>query len=201
MRTKIAALALTAGLATTGLAVVGPAALAQDAGATASPSASATERTTARVTAITNALAGLVTDGSISQAQADEVATTLATSDALRGGRGGKGVGRVSSETVAQILGITVDELRTQQQAGQTLAQIADAEGISRADLVSELVDAAETQLAADVTAGRTTQAQADERAAQLQAEVTEEVDQVRTGRGDRRSETPAATGTSSSTA
>lgn len=204
MRTKIAALALTAGLATTGVAVVGPAALAQDTGATTSPSATATERAAARVTAIKEALTGLVSDGSLSQAQADEVATTLSTSDALRGGhggRGGKGVGRVSTETVAQILGITVDELRTQQQAGQTLAQIADAEGISKADLISELVAAAKTQLAADVTAGRIPQAQADEKAAQLQAEVTEKVDQVRTGRGDRRSETPAASATPSATA
>jgi hypothetical protein len=203
MRTKIVALALTAGLATTGVALVGPAALAQTASpsATASADTAATERTAARVTAIKNALAGLVSDGSITQAQADEVATTLSTSDALRGGRhGGKGAGRVSSETVAQILGITVDELRTQREAGQTLAQIADAEGISKADLITELVAAARTQLAADVTAGRITQAQADEKAAELQASITEKVDQVRTGRGDRGSDTPAATTSPSAT-
>jgi hypothetical protein len=203
MRTKIAALALTAGLATTGFALVGPAALAQDATTTASPSAAATEHAAARVTAIKNALAGLVSDGTINQAQADKVATTLSTSDALRGGHGGgggKGIGRVSSETVAQILGITVDELRAQQQAGQTLAQVADAEGISKADLISKLVAAAKTQLAANVTAGRITQAQADEKAAELQVKITEKVDQIRTGRGDRRTDTPAATATPSVT-
>lgn len=205
MRTTIVALALTAGLATTGVALVGPAALAQSASPSATSTADTTvgERAAARLTAVKDALAGLVTDGTIDQAQADRVATTLSTSDALHGhgGRhGGKGAGRVSSETVARVLGITVDELRTQRKAGQTLAQIAAAEGISKADLVTRLVAAAKTRLAADVTAGRLTQAQADEKAADLQATIAEKVDQVRTGRGDRGSDTPAATASPSAT-
>ena len=145
MRTRIAALALTAGIATTGV-LVGPA-LAQDATTSTSPSATTTERAAARVTAIKDALAGLVSDGTLDQAQADRVATTLSTSDALRGrhgGHGGRGAGHVPVEAVAQVLGITVDELRAQQQAGRTLTQIADAEGISKADLVSRLVAAAD---------------------------------------------------------
>lgn len=196
MRTKLVALALTASLASGGVALIAPAAFAQD----ASPSASVSERVANRVTAVKEALAGLVSDGSITQSQADEVATTLSTSDALRGGgHAGKGAGRVSSETVAGILGITVDELRTQREAGQTLAQIAETEGVSKADLISQLVEAAKTQLAADVTAGRITQAQADEKAAELEAKMTEKVDQVRTGRGSRDSAaTPEAGATPS---
>ena len=73
--------------------------------------------------------------------------------------------------------------LRTAREAGQTLAQIAEAEGVSRADLISGLVAAAETRLAADVTSGRLTQAQADERSATLTARITEKVDQAGRGR------------------
>lgn len=208
MRTKLAALALTAGLATGAVALTAPvsafaAADAATSTATTSPAAGSTavQRAAARVTAIKDALKGLVTDGTLTQAQADRVATTLSTSDALRGGGHGRhGGGHLSPEAVAKVLGISVDELRTQQQAGKTLAQIADAEGMSKADLVTGLVAAAKAQLAADVTAGRLTQAQADEKAAGLQAETTQRVDQVRPARGDRDRDGDGPAGVASAT-
>ena len=202
MRTTLVALALTAGLATGGAALVVPtSAFAQDSAtstATVTPDAGTAERVAARVSALKTALAGLVTDGTLTQAQADEVATTLSTSDALRGGGRGHGHhgvrgGHLSHEAVASVLGITTEELRTLRQAGKTLAQIAQAEGISRSDLISRLVAAAKEQLAADVTAGRITQAQADAKAATLTADVTARVDQVKTGRGGRRGAPDAA--------
>src|SRR4051812_20358992 len=111
-----------------------------------------------RTAKIKDALKGLVSNGTITQAQADKVASTLASQlpPPDMGGRGhGPGRGLLPAEAVAKALGITVDELRAGHEAGKTLAQIAAAKGISKADLISKLVAAAKAQLAADVTAGR----------------------------------------------
>ena len=191
MRTKIAAIVLTAGLTAVGgaaLVVPGSAfAATPSPSATSSPAASAVDRAAARVTAIKNALKGLVTDNTLTQAQADKVASALATSDALRGGRGGfGGRGHLNPETVAGILGLSPDGLRTQLQAGKTLAQIAATQSISKATLIDKLVAAAKTQLAADVKSGEITQAQSDAATSTLTAEVTKRVDEVHQGRGGR---------------
>ena len=71
------------------------------------------------------------------------------------------------------------EELRTQTQAGQTLADVAEAEGVAEADLVDALVAAARTRLAEAVTAGRLTQAEADARAADLETRITESLDEL----------------------
>lgn len=174
MRTKLVALALTGTLGLTGLALVAPgSALAQTADGTP------------RLTALKDALKGLVTDGTITQSQADEVASTLAEALPDRGHHGGlRGVAKVAQEEVAEALGITVEELRTQREEGKTLAQIAEAEGIEKADLIDDLVTAAKDRLAEAVADGRITQAQADEATTDLEARITEKVDQVGHGPG-----------------
>ena len=53
----------------------------------------------------------------------------------------------------------------------------AAAEGISKADLVDKLVAAAQADIAADVKAGRLTQAQADAISKNLEARITKMVD------------------------
>jgi hypothetical protein len=188
MRKKTAATILAAGLVTGGGAAlfVPSVALAADAGA---GDQGPTDRAAARLTSIKNALKGLVSDGTITQAQADKVAGTLAESGlggpGGPGGRGGHGPGgRVSAEATAKVIGITVDQLRTAQQSGQTLAQIAEAHGVAKADLIKGLVEAAKTQLAADVKAGKLTQAQADQVTSDLTARITERVDRVGRGPG-----------------
>lgn len=181
MRKHIITIALASGLGLGGaaLAVPGIASAADSATTTAAGGLAD------RVAHLKQALAGLVTDGTITQAQADKVASTLAA-QAPPGGRGHGpgGPGRVAPETVAKILGMTVDELRTAEQSGKTLAQIAATKGISKADLVSRLVAAAKTQLAADVKAGRLTQAQADGISANLSTRIGEMVDRVHPPRG-----------------
>jgi hypothetical protein len=188
MRKKTAATLLAAGLVTGGGAAlfVPSVALAADA---SSGDQSATDRAAARLTSIKSALKGLVSDGTITQAQADKVASTLAESGlggpGGPGGPGGHGRGGwVSPEATAKVIGITADQLRTEQRAGKTLAQIAEAHGVAKADLIKGLVAAAKTQLAADVKAGKLTQAQVDQISANLTARVTEHVD--RTGFGGR---------------
>lgn len=185
MRTQIVTVVLAGSLGLTGAALLSPSLASAQ---TLSPSTTSSA-VTDRLTAIKDALAGLVGDDTLTQAQADRVATTLAELPG-RGGRGGHGhgphAGRLSPEATASVLGIPVEELQTQRRAGATLAQIAEAEGVSRADLVEGLVAAAEKQLAADVAAGEITQAQADEVASGLTERITAKVNKVGGPRGHR---------------
>ena len=188
-KTTVAAVLSAGLLAGSGAALTAPGlAFAADSGT--STSTSSTDRATARLTALKDALKGLVTDKTLTQAQADKVASTLAQSD-LPFGRGGRhGGGRfLSPEATAKVLGITVDALRTAEQSGKTLAQIAADKGISRSDLISRLVAAAKTQLAADLKAGRLTQAQHDAAVADLTTRITDRVDRV--GHGGPRPDAP----------
>lgn len=129
-----------------------------------------------RLTELKGALTGLVKDGTLTQAQADKVATTLDSTLPKGFGRGGRGPGL---SVAATVLGMTEDELRTALGSNKSLAQVAAAKGIDRATLISKLVAAAKTRIAADVTSGRLTQAEADERLKDLTARITEKVDRV----------------------
>ena len=178
MRKTLVTLALAGTLGLTGVALVAPSsALAQ-----AGPAGE-------RVTALKQALQGLVTDGTITSAQADKVATALAQELPRHGHRGG--IARLARAEVAKALGITVPELRTEREAGKTLAQIAADRGVARGTLITRLVAAAEQQLAAEVTAGRLTQAQADARKATLRDRLTERVDSTRPEHGKDRGHGP----------
>ncbi len=184
MRSKIATYALAGALGLTG--VVGAALVAP---AVASAATGDTTALAERVTSLKDALKGLVSDGSLTQAQADEVAETLAEArpEGLRGGHGGGPGGGLQLEAAAEALGLTVDELRTAAEDGSSLADLAEQEGVSTDVLVSKLVAAAKTRLADAVADGRLTQAQADGRATELQTRITERLDEpLRFGRGGR---------------
>lgn len=171
MTTRAPALVLAGAVGLAGLGVgvvIGPA------GAVAATS-SATQAVSHRVDKIKDALAGLVKDGTITQAQADKVATTLDQKLPERGFRQGLRFGAGLDE-VADILGITPAELRAQLRSGKTLAEIAKTKNISQATLVEKLVAAAKSRLAAEVKAGRLTQARADAIAKNLSARITEMV-------------------------
>lgn len=184
MRKKIATAAIIGGIGLTGGLLVGPG-LASAADGTTSSSTGVSHR----LTAIKDALKGLVADKTITQAQADKVATTLNESLPQGGKRGHGGPGRIAPAEVAKVLGITVEELRTQLQAGKTLAEVASASGVSKADLIDGLVKAEEAQLAQAVTDGKLTQAQADTIKSSLKERITARVDQAKgdkAGKGPR---------------
>lgn len=167
--------------------------------ATSSPSTTATG-VTGRLQAIKDALAGLVGDGTITQTQADKVASTLDDSPALRGG--GHGGGRlVDLDTAATTLGMTSDELRTALQAdAATLATVAKSKGVDEQKLIDALVASAKTHLTEEVTEGDLTQAQADTKNAALPTTVKQAVEsQFRGGRGDHDGDGVPATGSSTS--
>lgn len=134
------------------------------------------EVVTDRIEEIKDALSGLVSDGTLTQNQADEVAETLGDSDL--GHHHGPPRGRLEPQTLADALGISVDQLRAAVEQGQTLAQVAEAEGIGRDDLVEKLVAAAEAKLDEEVSAGRLTEAEADELRGDLTGRIGESVDE-----------------------
>ena len=71
--------------------------------------------------------------------------------------------GPASLEAAAKYLGLTEAELRTQLEAGKTLAEIAKAQGKTVDGLEKALTADAKAKLDAAVKAGTITQAQADE--------------------------------------
>ena len=183
MRTKLATYALAGTLGLTGLA--GAALVAPAVASAATGDSTALD---ARISSLREALTGLVSDGSITQAQADEVATTIAEARPEGLGRGGHwggpwsgpgGGSRIDTAAAAEALGISPEELRTATKAGRTLADVAEAEGVAEADLVDALVAAAQTRLSEAVSAGRLTQAEADARAAALEARIADSLDEL----------------------
>jgi hypothetical protein len=92
-------------------------------------------------------------------------------------GREGPGGPRFGGADAATAIGITEDQLRTELQAGKSLAEVAAAHNVSRDQLIQKLV-AAETKRIDDaVAAGRLTQDQANQRKANVQTRVTQLVD------------------------
>ncbi|MBE1440596.1 hypothetical protein [Paenibacillus sp. OAS669] len=105
------------------------------------------------------AIAAQVTAGTLTQEQADKIVSGL--SDRLKqqientrpqgqGGKGPNGPGgrddmhmglMGNSELLTNILGLTQDELRTELDAGKSIAEIAAAKGISEDDLISKIKD------------------------------------------------------------
>ncbi len=181
MRSKLATYALAGALGLTGVAGAALVAPTVSYAVTGDSTAIAD-----RVTSIKEALAGLVTDGTITQAQADSVATTLAETPGFGRGHGGRGPGGGRELlAVAEDLGITAEELQAAAEAGTTLGALADEQGVARDALVDALVAAGKAHLAEEVTEGDLTQAEADERAATLEERATAALDRpVRLGRG-----------------
>ncbi|MDA0203097.1 MAG: hypothetical protein O2870_06960, partial [Actinobacteria bacterium] len=99
----------------------------------------------ARSERLRDALQPLVDDTTIDGEQADAVSEHLAATLPRRGEgqRGGRALG-AHSEVVTELLGVDAETLRGELAAGSTLAEVAEANGVSTDDLVAALVDEAE---------------------------------------------------------
>lgn len=87
---------------------------------------------------------------------------------------GGRGMGGSAVfDATAKALGFSSDELRTQLRAGKTISELAKAKNISETAVHDAAVAGLKTQLETKVTAGKLTQAQADERLKTAQADAT----------------------------
>jgi hypothetical protein len=183
--------------------------------ALASSTAPAAQAVTSQVDRIKQALAGLVSDKTISQAQADKVAETLSSANLGRhggyggfGGHHGRGGGGFGLDVAATTLKMTEAELRTALAEGKTLAQVAKDQGVSVNALIDALVKDKAARIAQAVEDGRLTQVQADAMTKDLRARVTDRVNRVRPPRPGFNREgipgtaptTPAPSASSSST-
>lgn len=159
-------------------------------GATMIPAAAATDDTATEDTTddafrarhqerVRETLEARVQDGTITAAQADEIAATLAEQLGPRGGFGGHGHGErgVALTAAADALGMTTDELRDALADGFTLADVAQAQGVAVEDLVAALVAAAEERIDDAVADGRLTAEEAEQRKAELTERMTERVE------------------------
>jgi hypothetical protein len=79
-------------------------------------------------------------------------------------------------QTVADTIGITTDELSTALAGGQTIAQVAEANGSSAQAVIDALVAEVETHFAEEVASGEHTQADADARIAEATTRITDMV-------------------------
>ena len=158
--------------------------LAQIADATSGKSASGL--IDALVTHEKTELQQAVTDGKLTQTQADQLETNLTdritalvnhTKPAGPGPGGHFGIGPFHGgddlTAAATYLGTTAGDLQSKLSSGQTLAQIADAtSGKSASGLIDALVTHEKTELQQAVTDGKLTQTQAD----QLETNLTDRI-------------------------
>jgi hypothetical protein len=153
----------------------------------------------ALVTAQKTEIAAAVTAGNLTQAQADQMTSTLTQrfTDLVNGTRPaggppgpggfghGPGGGGDDLAAAATYLGTTAASLVTQLEAGKTLAQVAAAtRGASTEGLVTALIAAEKTEIAGYVTSGKLTQAQADQITATLTQRFTDFVNGTRPAGG-----------------
>lgn len=102
---------------------------------------------------------------------------TSAAVESLRPGRGFRDGGMLT--IVAETLGLEPADLLTQLQAGQTIAQIAEAQDVSTEAIVEAVIASHEENLTAAVEDGTLTQAQADAHLALAQANIEAALDRV----------------------
>ena len=95
------------------------------------------------------------------------------------GGRGGKrGLGGGGQmDIVAETLGMTTDELREALADGQTIAELAEAKGVALEDIAAALVTEHTERLQQAVENGRLTQEEADEKIAEMQVKILEQLE------------------------
>lgn len=133
----------------------------------------------------TKSLTQAVTAGKLTQAQADTMLSNLKLTlpsqlqtkmvagmeRGFDGGRGGM-KGGAQLTTIATALGMTEADLRAELQAGKSVADVATAKSVSLDKVISAIVDAETKNLTQAVTNGKLTQAQADQRIADLKANL-----------------------------
>jgi len=90
------------------------------------------------------------------------------------GGMAGRGVPAWAGQPdeVATLLGMTAEQIQAERLAGKSLVQIAAGKNISEDKLISTIIEAKTTDLAALVTASELTQAQADLMIEHMQTQV-----------------------------
>jgi hypothetical protein len=147
-------------------------------GAATDTTAPADSTSTSRVPGdrLREALAPLVADGTLTQAQLDKVVETIVAARPEGGfgeGRGGRGRDGKHLHVVAETLGIDVADVRAAIRDGQTIAELAVANGSSAQAVIDAIVAERTAHINERVADGEITQEQADARLAGLVERVT----------------------------
>ena len=101
------------------------------------------------------------------------------------GGIGGRmGVTPIASEAVAKALGLSSTELQTQLQSGKSLADIAKAQNVDVAKVKAAITADIKAHLDDEVKSGEHTQAEADQKLAEITANLDDMVNGVRPAGG-----------------
>lgn len=125
---------------------------------------------TGRVT-VEDVLADLVSDGVITQDQADAVAEALRENVTHRHGpRGHRGFG--FGLDILETLDMTPQELMEALEDGQTIAEIAEASGIDLDSVIDEALTEIESRLDEAVEAGRLDAAEVEEKLAEIEERI-----------------------------
>ena len=213
MNKRVAAASLAAGLAggaIAGIALTHPSISGAQTDTTTTPTTAAPSTGTDQPTPdqpapdrgawIEDALAPLVANGTITQSQADAVVSALEAAKPPMGRHGGPGFGHGADlDAAATAIGISTDDLRTALQSGQSLAEIAQAHGVSAQTVIDALVADAKSHIADEVASGEVTQAEADQKLADRTDRITAMVngDLPARGPGFRGGPPPTADGSS----
>jgi hypothetical protein len=199
---------LTTGAIALAVVLGGGAAIAASRGASASPSAfldsvaqhlgiSSKKLNDAVKAASIDQVNAALKGGRITKAQADELKARIESGDAHLFGAPLFGFGRVGPDfhgglhhffgdklsSAASYLGLTEAELRAKLAAGQSLAEVAKAQGKSVDGLKSAILDAAKKNLDQAVSDGTLTKAQASELLDRLKSEIDDLVNGTFEGR------------------
>lgn len=179
MRKQLATVGLAAALVAGGagaMALVVPGiSSAQSPEETTEETTESTDREAVRASRLADVLQPLIDAGTIDQAQADAVIAAL--QDARpEGGPGGGRHGGPRLDAAADALGITEEELITALRDGQSIADVAAAQGLDVQVVIDALVAEAQAHIAEEVGEGDLTQEEADARLAELTERVTARV-------------------------
>jgi hypothetical protein len=140
---------------------------------------------------MTDTLSELVANGTLTQAQADAVSQALEAAKPAHGpgGRGGPGHGRggMGLDAAATALGMTADELRTELQSGQTIAQVAEAKGVATQTVIDAIVAEMNAHFDEELAAGEHTQEEIDQRKADAVERATDMVNGTMPAKGEGR--------------
>jgi hypothetical protein len=127
-----------------------------------------------------------VKDGKIDQDRANRMIQAIQSGQGMMhpGGPAGQGEQgrpdmRGGGMLAASALGLTPEQLRTEMQGGQSLAQVAQAHNVSRDDLKTKLITAQKARLDQAVANGRLTTDQAQQVASRFAANLDKMIDFV----------------------
>lgn len=168
IRMRLAAAGLVAITLLSATAAVAPAALAQDDERTHE------QRREDRLARLEERLGEAVESGRITTERADEIRARI--EEGIARGEARRADRQAKAEELAGVLGTTVEELRDAHKAGQSLADVATANGVAVDDVIDHLTEQASERLAQAVEDGRVDAARVAEIEATLEERITARV-------------------------